>query len=273
VIPLRLGLYLLHVTDAVFDEARLGLPAADGRDQFARLTSSLLCFARDLAHGRRFAYVETNYFGGTGAQAAGVWLGEQVELEPRRGAVGTINLALRLMGATANDVPDEFAAVGLDRYRSNEAWIESLDEGQCEPGYPPFDDAVAKLRTFLRAQGVSDEIRWITSNDCALQGSQLFVRLREDAHAEARGLYASAAERRLGVMLAMCCAVGEEACCYVYAPATQLDSEYALMPDGLKLSAPAFVRKAKLIPVGDDKRWAKLCALPERRWLSSLMVM
>ncbi len=138
--------------------------------------------------------------------------------------------------------------------------------------YPEFDDAVTRLRNFLRNQNLSSDIWWIALDDCALKDKQLFVRPRAHAvaEAEARIEYQEATKRRLGVGLTMLFEADKRACCHVFAPTSDLESEYALMPNGLKLGALDPVRKAKVVESSNLKKWEKLCARPERRWIRDM---
>jgi len=76
---------------------------------------------REVAHhvfGRaRFAVVETDYFGGSGDQAAVVYENGSVIMEPEVAEVGPINRALRLIGVHAGRAHDEFDALGLAQFR------------------------------------------------------------------------------------------------------------------------------------------------------------
>jgi hypothetical protein len=69
------------------------------------------------------AYIETEYFGGTGTQAAAVWEGGKIILAPRRADIGPINDALRLLGVTRTPTQDEFDVAGLRRHRRTEDWL------------------------------------------------------------------------------------------------------------------------------------------------------
>jgi hypothetical protein len=64
-----------------------------------------------------FAVIETEYFGGTGDQAAAVYQGDRVVLAPMVGVSGPINEALRCLGIRPSADKDEFDTVGLDRFR------------------------------------------------------------------------------------------------------------------------------------------------------------
>ena len=77
------------------------------------------------------AYVEAEFFGGVGEQAAVVWdrgeavFGPTAQQFPSDVAavnVGPINGALRALGVTAVDGRDEFDSLGLGRHRHVEDW-------------------------------------------------------------------------------------------------------------------------------------------------------
>lgn len=78
------------------------------------------------------AYVEAEYFGGVGTQAAAVWdardlaLGPLIEAEDPLAAERPfpISQALRRLGVSAQGYVDEFEAVGLDKHRDMDDWLK-----------------------------------------------------------------------------------------------------------------------------------------------------
>jgi hypothetical protein len=80
------------------------------------------------------AYVEAEYFGGAGTQAAAVWhagalaLGPLVEtgvpIKPAKPS--PINQALQGLGVSAQGYSDEFEAVGLGRHRDMDDWLDEF---------------------------------------------------------------------------------------------------------------------------------------------------
>ncbi|MET7609990.1 hypothetical protein [Streptomyces seoulensis] len=78
------------------------------------------------------ARVEAEFFGGLGEQWATVWEGGGVALGPLHLAEGEpfpaegspISRALRRLGVVAGAGEDEFAALGLGRYRATEDWLD-----------------------------------------------------------------------------------------------------------------------------------------------------
>lgn len=70
------------------------------------------------------AYLETEYFGGDGAQTAIVWDEGKVVYGPCVRSEGTINAALRILGVEAKRGQDEFLTVGLGLVSSNEDFFK-----------------------------------------------------------------------------------------------------------------------------------------------------
>jgi len=103
---------------------------------FSVLTQSLTEWAIARSSEYPIVYIETDYFGGTGAQAAVVWKDGRISVGPLetrnddnspRTSLrdSAINQCLRFLGADCVGHIDEFAAVGLARHRSNEGWVTS----------------------------------------------------------------------------------------------------------------------------------------------------
>jgi hypothetical protein len=85
------------------------------------------------------AYIEAEFFGGAGMQAAFVWEEGRMAFGPEISG-GAINAALRQLGiqdeatATLHGLPlmpgkDPFDMTGLGRHRSVEGWLKEWDEG------------------------------------------------------------------------------------------------------------------------------------------------
>lgn len=73
------------------------------------------------ARAKKIAYVEAEFFGGEGAQAAAVWEDGKLVYGPVV-ASDAINQALRLLGVTKNMYFDEFEALELGRHRNTDEW-------------------------------------------------------------------------------------------------------------------------------------------------------
>lgn len=70
---------------------------------------------------KKIAYVEAEFFGGDGTQAAAVWEEGSLIFGPVV-ANNAINQALRLLGVSKHEHLDEFAALSLGRHRDTEEW-------------------------------------------------------------------------------------------------------------------------------------------------------
>lgn len=124
VIALEQGLALLPLTDAMFD-ALPKVPPTEGasRDLLRFLGPAVLAFLVARSVAGPLAYVETDYFGGEGEQGAAVAQEGRLVFGPTLGD-GSINHALRLLGAAGHAGRDEFDAVGLGRRRGNDGWLD-----------------------------------------------------------------------------------------------------------------------------------------------------
>lgn len=127
VVPLDQGLWMLPMTSRMFE----AFGGEDDPDKFPNAPAEL---QRALASSSRrgpVAYVEAEYFGGTGTQSAQVWDGGTVVLGPLvladdespPTAGSPISRALRRLGVAQGNHHDEFDAVGLGRYRTTDDWL------------------------------------------------------------------------------------------------------------------------------------------------------
>ncbi|MCR6485526.1 hypothetical protein M8542_22105 [Amycolatopsis sp. OK19-0408] len=129
VVELGRGLSLLLMTDDFFDAVTdIGADALEGFWKAPRGFGRLL--AAVSADGA-VAYVEADFFGGSGSQCAQVWNRGEVVLGPLRLDVGErpavggspISRALRELGVVRGGHFDEFEAIGLGRHRETDAWL------------------------------------------------------------------------------------------------------------------------------------------------------
>jgi hypothetical protein len=109
-----------------------GLPSSRPYAELERLTSSEASVFAESSLAGPLGYVETEYFGGTGSQAAVLWERGRVTLGPLRfetiwdestqavRELGTpaINAVLAKLGVSKRPGEDEFDALGLGRLRS-----------------------------------------------------------------------------------------------------------------------------------------------------------
>lgn len=118
------GLAFLPLDDENLDEV-VGLHAGNALGTFEYLTEhlfELLCVG---SRNGELIYVETHYHGGVGGQGAAVFRDGTIVFGPKSGDGSAINEALSQIGVTPHPEQfDAFAAVGLDRFRSNEDFRE-----------------------------------------------------------------------------------------------------------------------------------------------------
>lgn len=94
------------------------------------LTTALLARIFEQAKQTPFAYVCSDYLGGTGLQKAAVWgngallMKHQTPILPWPHSIGPVNNALRMIGVVAEGDKDEFLTLGLNRNRQMEYWFE-----------------------------------------------------------------------------------------------------------------------------------------------------
>lgn len=116
------GFGFLPATDDLHDEIGEGdLP----HDEFWGLSDGLARLGAELSRSGRVAYVETDYFGGAGHQAAMVWEDGEVISGPYRSRTGTIHGALLWIGVEQGDAEDRFGALGLGRHRHTDGWADT----------------------------------------------------------------------------------------------------------------------------------------------------
>jgi len=129
------GCALLPVTGEVFDQLGGGAVKPFG-DVFWFLSGGIDALARRISRAGAVAYLEADIFGGTGTQATVLWQDGEVRLGPVTTQLGppvwdgpdsrwAFNQAFRYFGTDRGSANDEFAALGLGRWRSTEGWAAS----------------------------------------------------------------------------------------------------------------------------------------------------
>ena len=108
-------------------------------DPYEELTKETRKVLKELSFKGKCAYVETDYFGGSGCQISEVWesgkkiIGPLISYDnidnpkiPKGVTVvdNSINDTLKIIGIYKHDGKDEFDSVGLNSYRSNDKIIE-----------------------------------------------------------------------------------------------------------------------------------------------------
>ncbi len=91
-------------------------------------SEELLALGARLRARAPVALIATAYFGGSGGQGAAAW--SSAESLCWKTVKGSINEALRLLGVEKGERFDEFDAVGLGWYRSNEDWMQFARDGR-----------------------------------------------------------------------------------------------------------------------------------------------
>lgn len=100
---------------------------------FGLLTPAIVALAERTSRSGRLGWIETEFSGGPGWQLAMMWEHGRISFGPvikevrSVTALDPINSFLEAMGVRADGEADQFEVVGLHRYRSNEAWLTSVD--------------------------------------------------------------------------------------------------------------------------------------------------
>jgi hypothetical protein len=125
-VELAQGYTMILVTDEFCEEIAVKFSAneEESASGFSMLTENLAAWAKQISKLTPVAYIEAEYFGGAGEQSAIVWDKSEIKLGPISAEIGPINQALSFLGAKVLSANDEFEAVGLNRGRDSEDWIE-----------------------------------------------------------------------------------------------------------------------------------------------------
>jgi hypothetical protein len=116
-IPLEQGFVLLPLLDDDLD-AMISAPQTGHVDGFFHLSEQLADLLRRASAAGALVYLETEYFGGWGTQAAVAYRHGDVLVAPRAAEIGPINDALRAIGVRVSEPGgDEFWSVGLHHHR------------------------------------------------------------------------------------------------------------------------------------------------------------
>ena len=98
------------------------LPWLPLTDEGSELPEKIQNICTRLSVDGRLAYVEAEFFGGLGTQAAVVWTNGIISGVPMLGP-NAIDQALRSIGVIATKGVDEFDTLGLGRHRDIEGWL------------------------------------------------------------------------------------------------------------------------------------------------------
>jgi len=128
--------------------------------------------------------------------------------------------------------------------------------------YPTFHEAEAQLRDFLRSNQWPTEIAWIRLGDVAVLGVGLTLHPSTEGYPYAVKVYKEGVQQSLGVKFEAICCDSDRSYCLVWIPSDETEAEYALMPQGLKLSVLAAPRHIKIARGRLHWWWLKRKALP-----------
>jgi len=151
-VELRGGWLAIPVDQQLYDAIEAQHPGAvrpSGLDVSPFGLSESLAAAT--ANGGGLAYIETEYFGGTGGQSATAFVDGQQVMAPQtaRGGAGPINQALRRIGVQRTDL-DEFDTIGLGERRSMDDYTpEGPVRLRGKAAAPPADAGKAGLPMWL----------------------------------------------------------------------------------------------------------------------------
>jgi len=93
------------------------LPLAGGSGE---LPETMADFCKSVSFGCVIAYIEAEYFGGTGVQASVIF--KDAREDAQKIEPGAINLALKRLGVSTKAPFDEFASLNPGQYRRTDDW-------------------------------------------------------------------------------------------------------------------------------------------------------
>lgn len=124
------GFSIIPIDSHFIDSVSQPGPPPVSDEEFMLLTGGFCEFLKQLSQLGSIAYIETEYFGGTGGQGAAVYdQGAEVKA-PKWSAAGEINTALALVGVPKSWFIDRFATIGLRAYRSNDDLLHAASTGR-----------------------------------------------------------------------------------------------------------------------------------------------
>lgn len=127
---------------------------------------------------------------------------------------------------------------------------------------PPavFHDAVALLRSFLKANGRPEAVVWINLDDVLSMGARLHVRVQSPNRRwmDAQVRYELGLDRKMGILVYMVCQAPGLSCCHVYIPKNASDAEQRGLCGGLKFTLSGETRRANAVTSRLYWRWLKM---------------
>ncbi len=141
-VELLAGWTAAPLTDALYDALTASRPDGAAVDAFDMAPPGLPDALNEASReGGAIAYVETEYFGGTGDQSGGAWRDGGLNLAER--GHGSINAALHAIGVIDAPGMDAFDTIGLGRRRSMDDYERVAPAGGA-PVSPPESGTPAK---------------------------------------------------------------------------------------------------------------------------------
>lgn len=120
IVPLTHGLALIPLGDVLLKEIELGNEAATSVPGFLLLSSSLMAWVVRASEAGPIAYIEAEYYEAVRSLSASVWDKGRIALGPLHEKTALTRALAHLGVADA----DPFTALGLDRFRSTEEWLD-----------------------------------------------------------------------------------------------------------------------------------------------------
>ena len=138
------GFSLIPMITQLFDDINEldNTGKSDSFDEFEFLSSSIEGLLKSKSYKSKVAYVETEYFGGTGVQCGILFENQKIKIGPLRTETiwdersnsyrqipegkGAINTVLKELGVSDFNAKDEFDSLGLGNFRSNEKIVDSI---------------------------------------------------------------------------------------------------------------------------------------------------
>jgi hypothetical protein len=117
IVLLKQGMAMIPLTDELWNE----IDAGNTIEGFGKLSIEIEQWAQQISNTGLVAYIEAEFFGGTGDQGALAWNNGSRTFGPTHNQQA-INLALKLFGINPMGKHDEFDALGLGEHRDTHDW-------------------------------------------------------------------------------------------------------------------------------------------------------
>ena len=101
-------------------------------NEFMLLTGGFRLLLQTISRGGCLAYIETEYFGGTGGQGALVYEDGEEVMPPMWGSIGLINDALERIGMERPKNGDLFCAARFDVVRNNDDILDLIAQSRTQ---------------------------------------------------------------------------------------------------------------------------------------------